>query len=224
MTVHGRGLTPELIALRIAQELRDGMVVNLGIGIPILVAEFVPAGIDVLFHAEHGLIGFGGGVEAGDPFFDPDTVVFGGTKALLPGASTVDHAESFLIVRGGHLDLAVLGGFQVSQRGDLANWLMPGMAAGGVGGGPDIAAGAQRVIVAMEHTTRQGDPRLLAECTYPLTAPRCVSLVVTNCGVFEPAADGFILREIVAGFTVAEIEATTAARLIVLPDLKHLTL
>lgn len=215
MSVYGRGLTPELIAIRIARELRDGMVVNLGLGIPILVAEFVPPEIEVLFHAEHGIIGFGGAAEEDDPFYDPHTMVFGQHKRLLPGASTVDHAESFLIVRGGHLDLAVLGGFQVSARGDLANYWMPSMTAGGVGGGPDIAMGARRVIVAMDHTTRDGAPRLLTECTYPLTAPGVVRLLVTNCGVFEPSPDGFIFREIAEGFSIEEVQAATGARLLI---------
>jgi 3-oxoacid CoA-transferase B subunit len=215
MTVYGRGLTPELMALRVARELRDGMVVNLGIGLPILVAEFVPADIDVLLHAEHGLIGFGASAEEGDPYYDPDSVVFGDAKALLPGASIVDHAESFAMVRGGRLDLTVLGGFQVSEQGDLANWRMPRMAAGAVGGAPDIAVHARRVIVMMDHVTRDGSPRLLRECVYPLTARRCVSLVVTNCGVFQPSADGFVLCEIADGVSVEEIREATAARLIV---------
>ncbi len=217
MTVYGRGLTPELMALRVAHELRDGMVVNLGIGLPILLAEFVPEGIDVLLHAEHGLIGFGASADEGDPHYDPDSVVFGDAKALLPGASVVDHAESFAMVRGGRLDLAVLGGFQVSEQGDLANWRMPRMAAGAVGGAPDIAVHARRVIVMMDHVTRDGRPRLLRECVYPLTARRCVSLVVTNCGVFRPSPAGFVLGEIAEGFSIEEVRAATAARLIV-PD------
>jgi len=224
VTVYGRGLTPELIALRIAQELRDGMVVNVGVGIPILLTDFVPRGIDILFHAEHGLIGFGGSVEECDEYYDPFAYVFGGPRALLPGASVVDHAESFSIVRGGHLDLAVLGGFQVSERGDLANWWMPHMAAGGVGGAPDIAEGARRVIVAMDHVTRDGSPRLLKECTYPITAVACVDLLVTNCGVFEPSPEGFILREIVSGFTIQEIRAATDAPLVIAHDLRELAL
>ena len=224
MTVYGRGLTPELMALRVAQELRDGMVVNLGIGLPIYVAEFVPAGIDVLLHAEHGLIGFGASSREGGPYYDPDSVVFGDAKALLPGASIVDHAESFAMVRGGHLDLAVLGGFQVSEQGDLANWRIPRMAAGAVGGAPDIAVHAKRVIVMMDHVTRDGSPRLLRECVYPLTARRCVSLVVTNCGVFQPDGGGFVLREIASGVSPEEVAAATAARLTVPDDLPTVSL
>jgi 3-oxoacid CoA-transferase B subunit len=216
------GLTPELIAIRIAHEIQDGMVVNIGVGIGILVSDFVPREKEILFHAEHGMVGFGPSIEGeGDEYYDPDCVVFGRYHQLLPGASVVDHAESFAIVRGGHLDLAILGAFEVSASGDLANWTMPHMASGGIGGGPDIASAAKRVIVAMEHTTRDGRPRLVEECSLPLTAPRCVSMVVTSCGVFEPGAGGLVLKEIAPGLTVDEVRAHTGARLVIAEDLRE---
>lgn len=219
------GLTPELIAIRIAQELEDGMVVNIGVGIGVLVSDFVPAEKEILLHAEHGMVGFGPSISGeDDEYYDPDCVVFGRYHQLLPGASVVDHAESFAIVRGGHLDLAILGAFEVSEKGDLANWSMPHMASGGIGGGPDIASAAKRVVVAMEHTTREGRPRLVEKCTLPLTAPECVHLVVTTCGVFEPTPAGLVFREIAPGLTVEEVQAKTGAKLIVSDQLREVRL
>ncbi|MGE0598216.1 MAG: CoA-transferase [Dehalococcoidia bacterium] len=219
------GLTPELIAIRIAHEIEDGMVVNIGVGIGVLVSDFVPPEKEILFHAEHGMVGFGPSIEGrGEEYFDPDCVVFGRYHQLLPGASVVDHAESFAIVRGGHLDLAVLGAFEVSATGDLANWTMPHMASGGIGGGPDIASSAKRVIVAMEHLTRDGRPRLVERCSLPLTAPECVHMVVTNCGVFEPGPEGLILKEIAPGLTVEEVQAHTDAHLVIAEDLREVTI
>lgn len=216
------GLTPELIAIRIAHEIEDGMVVNIGVGIGVLVSDFVPREKEILFHAEHGMVGFGPSIEGeGDEYYDPDCVVFGRYHQLLPGASVVDHAESFAIVRGGHLDLAILGAFEVSAAGDLANWVMPHMASGGIGGGPDIASCAKRVIVAMEHTTRDGRPRLVEQCSLPLTAPRCVNMIVTSCGVFEPGPEGLVLREIAPGLTVQEVQEHTGATLVIAEDLRE---
>lgn len=219
------GLTPELIAVRIAREIEDGMVVNIGVGIGVLVSDFVPPDKEILFHAEHGMVGFGPSISGeGDEYYDPDCVVFGRYHKLLPGASVVDHAESFAIVRGGHLDLAILGAFEVSQNGDLANWSMPHMASGGIGGGPDIASAAKRVIVAMEHTTRDGRPRLVESCSLPLTAPACVDLIVTTCGVFAPTPHGLVLREIAPGLTVEEVRANTGAKLFVTDQLRQVQL
>jgi len=207
------GLTRELIALRVARELRDGQTVNLGIGLPTLVANFLPEGMTVQMHAENGLLGYGG-IVTDDALFDQDLINAGGQPVTLtPGASFFDSATSFAMVRGGHVDMAVLGGLQVSAGGDLANWALPGRGAGGIGGAMDIAAGARSLIVAMEHTTRDGEPRILEACTYPLTARACVDLVVTNLAVIEITATGLVLREIAPGVSVDDVQNATAAAL-----------
>jgi 3-oxoacid CoA-transferase subunit B len=207
------GLTRELIALRVARELKDGQTVNLGIGLPTLVANFLPEGMTVQMHAENGLLGYGA-IVTDDAQFDQDLINAGGQPVtLMPGASFFDSATSFALVRGGHIDVAVLGGLQVSATGDLANWARPGRGAGGIGGAMDIAAGAKRLIVAMEHTTRDGEPRILEACTYPLTAQSCVDLVVTNLAVIEVTAGGLILRETAPGISVDDVVNATAAPL-----------
>lgn len=206
------GLTRELIALRVSRELRDGMAVNLGIGLPTLVANFLPADATIMLHSENGILGYGGIDHDGD--WDIDLINAGGQPVTLaPGAAFFDSATSFAMVRGGHLDLTVLGGLQVSAKGDLANWALPGRPGGGVGGGMDLAAGAKRVIVAMEHTTREGEPRILEECTYPLTARQCVDLIVTNLAVIEVTPAGLVLREMAPGVPVDEVVNATAAKL-----------
>jgi 3-oxoacid CoA-transferase subunit B len=198
--------------MRVALELRDGMSVNLGIGLPTLVANFLPADSTIMLHAENGILGYAGiNPDAGE--WDTDLINAGGQPVtLVPGATFFDSAMSFAMVRGGHLDLTVLGGLQVSAKGDLANWALPGKA-GGIGGGMDLAAGARRVIVAMEHTTREEEPRILEECTYPLTARGCVSMVVTNLAVIEVTPDGLVLRETAPGVPVEAVVAATAAPL-----------
>jgi 3-oxoacid CoA-transferase subunit B len=207
------GLTRELIALRVARELEDGMVVNLGIGLPTLVANFLPEGADIVLHAENGILGYGG-IVADEAEFDQDLINAGGQPVTLtPGASFFDSATSFAMIRGGHVDVTVLGGLQVSARGDLANWSVGSRGGGAIGGAMDLAAGAKRVIVAMEHTTRDGEPRILEECTYPLTAERCVDLIVTNLAVIEVTGEGLVLREIAPNVAVDEVQAATAARL-----------
>ena len=207
------GLTRELIAMRVARELRDGMTVNLGIGLPTLVANILPDGVSVLLHAENGILGYGG-IVTDDSAFDQDLINAGGQPVtLVPGGCFFDSATSFGMIRGGHVDVTVLGGLQVSARGDLANWSVPGRGGGAIGGAMDLAAGAKRVIVAMEHTTRDGQPRILDECTYPLTAKQCVDLVVTNLAVIEVTPEGLALREVAAGVTEAEVQAATGARL-----------
>lgn len=217
------GLTRELIALRVAREMRDGMFINLGIGLPTLVANFLPPDVTVILHAENGILGYGG--IAPDDEFDQDQVNAGGQPiVLIPGAAFFDSAESFAMIRGGHLDCTVLGGLQVSAKGDLANWAVPGRGGGAIGGAMDLAAGARRVIVAMEHVTRDGQPRILSECTYPITAQRCVDLIVTDLAVIEVVPSGLVLKEVAPGVPVEHVEAATEAKLQVAPDIKEIEL
>jgi len=204
-------LTRELIALRVARELQPGMVVNLGFGLPTLVANFAPPG--VVFQAENGILGYGRILED-DALFDSDVINAGGQPVeILPGASFFSSDQSFAMIRGGHIDVAVLGGLQVSERGDLANWIVPSRGGGSIGGAMDLATGARRLIVAMEHTTRAGEPRILPECTYPLTAAACVDLIVTDLAVIEVTPDGLALREVAPGTSVQDVLRCTAARL-----------
>lgn len=204
-------LTRELIAMRVARELQPGMVVNLGIGLPTQVAAFAPEG--VIFQAENGILGYGGVLED-DSLFHPDVINAGGQPvSILPGASYFGSDASFAMIRGGHVDVAVLGGLQVSETGDLANWLVPARGGGSIGGAMDLAIGARRLIVAMEHTTREGEPRILPRCTYPLTGKGCVSLVVTDLAVIEVTPRGLLLREVAPDVTVADVVARTGARL-----------
>ncbi len=203
-----QGIPRELIAVRVARELRDGMVVNLGIGLPTLVANYVPEGVSVWFQAENGILGYGG--IAPDGQFDQDLINAGGQPVTLrPGASFFHSADSFAMIRGGHIDLTVLGGLQVSERGDLANWVVPERGGGSIGGAMDLAVGASRVIVAMEHTTRDGRPRIVRTCAYPLTAEKCVDLIVTNLAVIEVTPKGLLLREVSPGITAEDVQAAT---------------
>ena len=201
------GLSRELIALRVARELRDGMTVNLGIGLPTLVANFVPPDMEVFFQAENGILGYGG-ISEGD--FDPDLINAGGQPVTLrPGASFFDSATSFAMIRGGHIDVAVLGGLEVSEQGDLANWYIPERGGGSIGGAMDLAVGARRLIVAMSHTTRDGRPRIRTRCEYPLTAPGVVDLVVTDLAVIEVAAGGMLLTEVAPGVSPEYVQERT---------------
>ena len=199
------------IAKRIALELRPGMLVNLGIGIPTLVANFVPDGIDVFFQSENGLIGTGPVPE--DGFAHPKLTDAGGKPvSALPGASTFDSAVSFGLIRGGHVDMTVLGGMQVDARGQLANWKIPGKMVAGMGGAMDLVTGAKRVIVAMQHTAR-GKPKILPECTLPLTSNRCVDMVVTEMAVITCAGGHLKLLETAPGVSVDQVLAATEAEL-----------
>lgn len=216
------GLTRELIALRVARELSPGDVVNLGIGLPTLVANFINDEAGLLFQAENGILGYGEILESD---FDQDQINASGQPVgLLPGASFFDSAMSFAMIRGGHVDVAVLGGLQVSEQGDLANWFVPERGGGSVGGAMDLAVGAKRLIIAMAHTTREGDPRILRECTYPLTAPHCVDLIVTDLAVIAVEESGLVLRELAPGITAEQIQARTGAELSLSPDLCEMTL
>jgi acetate CoA/acetoacetate CoA-transferase beta subunit len=202
----------EIIARRVAREIETGMLVNLGIGLPSLVASFIPASAGVYFQAENGVIGLGARPPEG--MEDPSLTDAGGAfVTAVPGAASIDSAMSFGLIRGGHLDMTVLGGLQVDERGYLANWMVPGKMIPGMGGAMDLVAGAKRVIVAMIHAAK-GEPKIVPECTLPLTAARRVSLIVTEMAVIEPTDAGLVLRERGPGVSIEAIEAATAARLI----------
>ncbi len=204
-----------LIAKRIARELRDGMLVNLGIGIPTLVSNFVPAGMQVYFQSENGLIGTGAPV---DGMHHPLLTDAGGKPvSALPGACTFDSALSFGLIRGGHLDMTVLGALQVDAAGHLANWMIPGKMVPGMGGAMDLVTGAKQVVVAMVHTARGGH-KIVSRCSLPLTATRRVSLIVTEKAVIQPTERGLVLKERGPGVTVREIEDATGASLIIEGD------
>jgi 3-oxoacid CoA-transferase B subunit len=208
-------LTREQIAQRAALKLPDGAYVNLGWGIPNLIAEYLPKGITVYFHSENGILGMGPRATPGQEDFDQvDAMKVPVT--LMPGASFFHQADAHLMTRGGHLDVAVLGGFQVSEKGDLANWKIPGAkGSGGIGGAMDIAAGAKTLIVCMEHSTKDGAPKIVKQCTYPLTGLACVDVIVTDLAVIDVKPEGLVLREVAPGWTAEEVQRATGAPLIV---------
>ncbi|MDP9337320.1 MAG: 3-oxoacid CoA-transferase subunit B [Acidobacteriota bacterium] len=207
-------LTREQIAARAAKELSDGAYVNLGWGIPNLIADYLPPHVNVFFHSENGILGMGRRAKPGEEDYDlVDAMKVPVT--LTPGASFFHQADAHLMTRGGHLDVAVLGGFQVSEKGDLANWKIPGArGSGGIGGAMDIAAGAKVLIVCMEHTSKDGAPKILNQCTYPLTGLACVDVIVTDLAVIDVRPEGLFLREMAPGWTKEEIQAQTGAKLI----------
>jgi len=206
-------LTREQIAQRTALELPDGAYVNLGWGIPNLIADYLPKEITVYFHSENGILGMGRRAKAGEEDYDlVDAMKVPVT--LIRGASFFHQADAHLMTRGGHLDVAVLGGFQVSEKGDLANWKIPGAkGSGGIGGAMDISAGAKKLIVCMEHVTKDGAPKIVKKCTYPLTGLECVDTVVTDLAVIDVAPEGLVLREIAPGWTREEVQKLTGAPL-----------
>jgi 3-oxoacid CoA-transferase B subunit len=207
-------LTREQIAQRAALELPDGAYVNLGWGIPNLVASYLPKGITVYFHSENGILGMGPRAKPGEEDFDQvDAMKVPVT--LIPGASFFHQADAHLMTRGGHIDVALLGAFQVSEKGDLSNWKIPGAKGpGGIGGAMDIAAGAKTLIVCMEHTTKDGAPKIVKKCKYPLTALACVDTIVTDLAVIDVKPEGLTLREVARGWTAEEVRELTGARLL----------
>lgn len=216
------GLSKEQIAQRIAQELQDGYYVNLGIGIPTLVANYVPAGISVEFQSENGILGMGPFPEEGTE--DADLINAGKqTITAKAGASYFDSAMSFAMIRGQHVQLTVLGAMEVSENGDIANWKIPGKMVKGMGGAMDLVASAENIIVAMMHTNREGESKLLKECSLPLTGVRCVKRIVTDLAVLDIDPNGgFILREVAPGVTVEEVRAKTEGKLIIASDIKEI--
>jgi 3-oxoacid CoA-transferase subunit B len=231
-------LDEQTVALRLAREFGDGMVVNLGGGLPTLASNFIPEGREVLFHSENGVIGYGpiASME------DADWTLFNASLqpvTRLPGMCFVSHDESFAMIRGRHIDICALGGMQVSEKGDLANWLRgnlkpynydiqtwikSGKFPPGIGGAMDLARGARKIIVAMTHTTKEGNPKILRECTYEITGRRCVSTVITDMAVIDITDAGMVLKEFAPGFTPEDIQAVTEPQLILSPDLKEMEL
>lgn len=200
------------IAKRAAQEIKDGMTVNLGIGIPTLVANHLPKDLHVMFHAENGILGTGPSPDAGQE--DPNLCNAGGFPVtIVPGASYFDSAIAFGLIRRGYLDITILGALEVSEKGDLANWIVPGKRVPGMGGAMELAQKAKKVIVLMNHVSKQGESKILKECRLPLTARSCVDLIITEMAVMEVTEEGLVLREVMAPYTVEEVIAHTEANL-----------
>jgi acetate CoA/acetoacetate CoA-transferase beta subunit len=238
MSISKSGLDEQTIAMRVAKEFKDGMIVNLGGGIPSLACNFVAEGREVLFHTENGALGYGGTASTDEADWDLFNASFQ-PVTYLPGMSFFNHDESFAMIRGGHIDISALGALEVSEKGDLANWAIGNMTdhdgdicswirtgrfPPAIGGAMDLAMGAKRVIVAMTHTTKDGNPKIVRECRYELTGKRCVSLIITDMAVIEVVTGGLKLKEIAPGFTSEEVQEVTEPKLIIASDLKEIEL